>query len=220
MMGKITIISGHYGCGKTNFAINMAINLSKKEKVTLVDMDLVNPYFRSSDYRNILGEHDIDVIAPVYAGTNVDIPSLPEDIYTIFAKEGHIVIDLGGDDAGATVLGRFFTNFSDADYEMLYVVNKYRNLIAEPEDAVQILREIECATRLKATAIVNNSHLKQLTKLETITEAYEYGKKVSESAKLPLLYTTVPHDLYEELLAIDNMSDIYPVDIYVKTVWE
>lgn len=218
---KITIICGHYGSGKTNFSLNLAIDSAKKgEKVTLVDMDLVNPYFRSSDYKEILKEYDIDVIAPVYAGTNVDIPSLSPDIYSIFVKEGHVILDVGGDDVGATVLGRFSERFEEVNYELLYVINKHRNLIAEPEDAVHILREIEEVARVKATAIVNNSHLKELTSAETVIKSMAYANEVADKLNLPLIYSTVPKSINEELINIDSSLQTYPIDIYVKTVWE
>ena len=156
------------------------------------------------------------VVAPRYAGTNVDVPALLPEIASVFEGEGNVIFDVGGDDAGATALGRFHKNFSGVQYEMLYVVNRYRAMTAHPADTVETLREIERASRLRATAVVNNSHLKQLTDARTIQEAVPFGEEVAKLAGLPLLFTTAPRDIAEEL----DIENLYPVDIYVRTPWE
>lgn len=221
---KIIIVCGHYGTGKSNFSLNLALAERKKgNPVTLVDLDLVNPYFLSSGYRERLEKEGIQVIAPKYAGTNVDIPAVGAEINAIFSQEGVAILDVGGDDAGATVLGRFHRQLEEASYEMLYVVNKYRNLAATTEDAVRILREIEAVSRCKATGIVNNSHLKQLTTRETIEESIPFAKEVAKELNLPVLYQTAPGYIegVEELLESHHLKEKYfPVEILVKTPWE
>lgn len=220
------IISGHYGCGKTNLSINMALDAAKEgKKVTLVDMDLVNPYFRSSDYKQLLQENGIQVIAPAFAGTNLDLPSLAPNIYSIFEKQGCVILDVGGDDVGSTVLGRFRENFDSLDYDMLYVVNQYRNLTAEVPEAVELLKEIEHASRLKATAVVNNSHLKWETEPLTILNTGEYAQRVADAVNLPLIFTTVPREIEEEFRIASRYQNllqgsIYPIEIHVRTSWE
>ncbi|MBP5159235.1 MAG: ParA family protein, partial [Lachnospiraceae bacterium] len=173
-----TVVCGHYGCGKTNFSINLAIDLANSgRKVTLADMDLVNPYFRTSDFREVLESRGIEVVAPVYGHTNLDIPAIDAALYGLFENHDAVIIDAGGDDVGATVLGRFHEQFAGKDYDMLYLVNRYRNLTQEPADAVAILKEIEAASRLKATKVLNNSHLKASTVPATIEDALEYGRE-------------------------------------------
>ena len=72
---RVTVICGHYGCGKTNLALNLALEAAAKgEKVTVADLDIVNPYFRSSEYGGLLEEHGVRLIAPVFAGTTLDTP--------------------------------------------------------------------------------------------------------------------------------------------------
>ena len=113
-MKKIIIIYGHYGCGKTNLSLNLAIDLAQKgDKVTIADMDVVNPYFRSGDYTDLLKEYGIDVIASDFSHSNLDLPSLPATMYSIFVREGIVIIDVGGDDAGAYALGRFSSKIKD-----------------------------------------------------------------------------------------------------------
>ncbi|MCL1984556.1 MAG: hypothetical protein FWG58_04065 [Methanomassiliicoccaceae archaeon] len=217
-MGELTIICGHYGTGKTNFAINRAIDAAiNGKKVTLTDMDVVNPYFTSSEYADILREKGVRVISPTFAFTNIDIPALPASMYSIFDSEDDVIIDAGGDDVGATVLGRFSGEIRERGYEMLYVTNMYRPMISDPEDSVRVLRSIEDVCGLKATAVVNNSHIKEFTDAPAITGSLRYAKEVSRLAGIPLLCSTAPRRLIGEL---PEDECFYPVDVYVQTVWE
>lgn len=218
-LGNFIIVSGHYGTGKTNFAVNLAKDYAKQGKVTIVDMDLVNPYFRTSDYKAILEEDGIEVITPVFGATNLDIPSLPAAMYGIFEKEGTVIIDVGGDDVGSTVLGRFYPQLKNIKYDMLYVVNRFRSMTVEPAEAVQILSEIEAVTHLKATAVVNNSHLMSETTAEILNEGYEFAKETAGLLGLPLIANTLSNELPEGIKGKVDFDNIYPIDIYVKPGW-
>lgn len=214
----LTIVFGHYGSGKTNFSINYALDLvNQGEKVTLVDMDIVNPYFRSSEYTKILEDKGIEVIAPQFAGSNLDTPSLSPKIYSVFVKTQRcVVFDVGGDDAGAFALGRFSKNIKEhGEYNAFYVVNKYRPFTSTPQKAAGILPEIEKACSLSATAVVNNSHLQGLTGEKDILAAVPYAKQVSTLLNLPLAFTTVPKKIWSESSSLQK-SDFYPVDIIVR----
>ena len=191
---RITVICGHYGCGKTNLALNLALDeAAKGERVTVADLDIVNPYFRSSEYGGLLEEHGIRLIAPVFAGTTLDTPTLPPELYSLFEPSaGKVFIDAGGDDAGVTALGGLHELLEEAGYQMLYVINRYRVLSQTPEEALALLREIETASRLKATGLVNNSHLGVETTLETLLGGLDFARKTAELTGLPLLYSTAP----------------------------
>ena len=190
---SLTIICGHYGTGKTNLSLNIAINAAKTGRsVTLVDLDIVNPYFRSSDYLTLLREHGIHLIAPGSAGSTLDVPALPAEIYSVFDSPDFVIFDIGGDDAGATALGRFSSNITVHGYEMLYVINRYRPMTSHSPDAVELLREIETASRLKATGIINNSHLMTLTNEQTVLDSLEFAKETARALKLPIKMTAVP----------------------------
>ncbi len=218
---KFTIVCGHYGCGKTNFSLNLALSKANAgKKVILVDLDLVNPYFLSSDYRSSLEKHGIRVIAPLYAGTNVETPALPADLFSVFTTEDEVIIDLGGDDAGAVVLGRYHTQLQEIDYEMLYVINRYRNLIATPEEAIAVAREIEAASRCHITKVVNNSHLKEETTFDTIRDTIAYAEQTAAGLKLPLWGHTIPTYLCKDDRVRADDGTWFPVEIYVKTVWD
>lgn len=133
---RITLFAGHYGSGKTNVAINYALLLKKSfERVKIADLDIVNPYFRTKDSERVLEENAVELISSDYAGTNVDFPALPAKAYSIIDDVGvHAVIDVGGDDRGALVLGRYSDKIkAGEDYEMFFVINKYRPLTRDAQ---------------------------------------------------------------------------------------
>lgn len=196
--------------------MNIALDLAKSgEKVTLVDLDIVNPYFRSSDYGQMLEDSGVHLIAPRYSRSTLDIPSLPAEIASTFESDGYVLIDVGGDDAGATALGRFSSNIGALDYDMLYVVNKYRPLTETSSDAAELLGEIQAASRLRATGVVNNSHLMSFTDADTILSSIPYAEETAAGLGLELRFTTAPKNIARQL----DVKNIYPVEIYVTTPW-
>ena len=209
---RITLLCGHYGSGKTNVALNMAYDIKKGgEKVTIADLDIVNPYFRTKDSAKELEEQGIELIVSEYAGTNVDIPALPAGMYSLTDnKDIKAVIDVGGDDRGALALGRISPAIKEEnDYEMLLVINKFRPLTPDAESTVEVMQEIEVAGGLKFTGIVNNSNLGELTTAEDVLNSVEYAKKVAEITGLTIKCTTVKQELYTELEGkIENLFSL------------
>ena len=180
-MKKITIVTGHYGSGKTNLSVNLAVKAASEGKsVAIVDLDLVNPYFRTADFRGFFEEKGIKMIAPDFAGSNLDVPSIQFDVEQLAINEDCLIIDVGGDDAGAAALGRYagaLMGFKD-ELDMLYVINQRRYLTANANEAVALMYEIEAAARMKHTAIVNNTNLGCETSLEIIEQSGEFAAKV------------------------------------------
>lgn len=215
---RIVIFAGHYGSGKTNLAVNYALELRRHhEKVILCDVDTVNPYFRTKDSERILTEHGITLISPEYANSNVDLPSLPALVNTIFAdKEAQVVIDVGGDDAGAIALGQYADRLKDAGYEMVLVINSYRYLTRHPEEVREILGEIEEASHLKFTGIVNNSNLGRETTPETVQKSLSFAHGVSDITSLPILATSHRRDV----AVPDIDTPDWAIDIYTKEAWK
>ena len=215
---KINIVTGHYGCGKTNFAVNLALRLSDEDKkVSVVDLDIVNPYFRSADFKELFNRNNIQLAASVYANTNLDIPAITFDIERLAREDGYLIIDVGGDEAGAVALGRYkeiFKTLGDDKIQMLYVINSYRYLLKEPKDCVSLMREIESVSRLKCTALVNNSNLGTETTLKTVSDSLDYADKVSKLTGLSIKFTCVPEG---KTLGINGE---FPVKRYVKALWE
>lgn len=190
MEKRINIIVGHYGSGKTEFALNFAFNLKKiYEKVYIIDLDIVNPYFRTADVKEKLNSFGIDVIASQYACTNVDIPALPPDIIRVFSeKDAAVVFDVGGDDDGAIALGRYKQYFEREPYELLFVVNTFRPLTKTADDIKEMMKAIEIVSRLKITGLVNNSNLASLTTINELISGQKIIEKVSSELGVALKY--------------------------------
>ncbi|NLZ36468.1 MAG: hypothetical protein GX897_03200 [Clostridiales bacterium] len=190
---KLLIITGHFGSGKTNIAVNLAKRFAKSGgKITLIDFDTVNPYFRAADNRISLERAGIKTIIPEYANTNIDMPTLPPEIYSVFKDENPgalAIFDVGGDDLGATPLGMFSPQIIESGYEMLYVVSMYRPLTSSAEDAAMLLSDIESASRLRVTAIVNNSNIGEATEPDTLIRSSEYIKQICSITSLPLAFS-------------------------------
>lgn len=197
---KHIIITGHYGTGKTNIAIELAQCFINTEPTCLIDCDIVNPYFRSSDNKEELENMGITVISPNFANTNLDTPSLPATIMSAFYKKERVVWDVGGDDAGAIVLGMYEKRFVQQGYSLLYVINCCRPLTETPEDMYQYMKEIETASRLKACAIINNTNLSYLTDVSIIENGLKIASCLSDISGIPILFTT----LMDEKNAFDD----------------
>ena len=214
---RITIFSGHYGSGKTNIAVNFVAELKKQhEKVAIADIDIVNPYFRTKDSEDFFKEKNIKLICSPYANSNVDIPALPQEMYSVIDdKELYSVLDVGGDERGALALGRLSGSIvSENNYDMFFVINAYRPLTCDVESAMQVFNEIEQACRIKFTGIINNSNLGLETTPDDVLDSQEFVNKLCKETKLPLIYTTVDETLYEKLKGkIDNL---YPLKMQKK----
>ena len=194
---KIIVVTGHFGSGKTNFSTALALSLAASgKKVTVVDFDLVNPYFRTADFAEAFAKRGITLRAPDYANTNVDIPSVQFDLGGLAAGEGHLIIDVGGDEDGAVALGRYshvLNSYAETDeLDMLGVVSFRRYLTRSAEDAEIYLRGIERASRMKLTHIVNNTNLGMETDANMIAESMPLCTALSERMGLPVACVTVP----------------------------
>ena len=196
---RLTILCGHYGSGKTNVAVNIAAELKKScDTVTVADLDIVNPYFRTKDSQDFFAEQGIRLICSPYANSNVDIPALPQEMYAITDDRSMTaVLDIGGDDRGALVLGRLAPKIlAEGDYEMLMVINCYRPLTRDAASTLEVMREIEYAGGIRFTGLVNNSNLGAVTTAEDILASQGYAEEVSRLSGLPLVMTSVRQDLY------------------------
>ncbi len=199
---RLLLLCGHYGSGKTNLAVNFALEWKKRQElVTIADLDIVNPYFRTKDSMTALREAGIRLICSEYANSNVDIPALPQDLYAITDdRRMHAVLDIGGDDRGALVLGRIAPAIlQENDYEMWMVINCYRPLTRNVLDTVEVMREIETAGGIRFTGLVNNSNLGKETTPEDVLHSVDYAEEMARVTGLPLCLTTVDETLYDAL---------------------
>ena len=217
---RITLFAGHYGSGKTNIAVNYALWLKEEnEKVVIADLDIVNPYFRSKDSEKHLEERGIHLISSEYANTNVDVPAMPAEAYSILDnKQTVAVIDVGGDDRGALAMGRYAPAIlSENNYEMLFVINKYRPLTPDCASTIAVMHEIETASKMKFTGIVNNSNLGDETAEEDVVASINYADEISKASGLPIRMTTVKEDLYDKLK--EKVVNCTAIRLYVKQSW-
>lgn len=219
---KVTVITGHYGSGKTNISVNLAMELAGQgKKVSVVDLDIVNPYFRTADFGELFSKNGINLVSSIYANSNLDIPAITFDVERLCREDGYVIIDVGGDDAGATALGRYKEIFDELliqnDIDMLYVVNCCRYLTRSPEETLELMREIETTARFKHTGIINNSNLGCETTVETAVEAVSYGRTLSEMTGLPVVFNSICEDC--EIPEIEGVC-FKKTKVYVKPLWE
>ena len=199
---RLTLFAGHYGSGKTNIAVNYAMHLAAEgKKVCIADLDIVNPYFRTKDSAKVLADAGVELISPQFANTNVDLPALPAESYRLVQdKTIYGIMDIGGDDRGAYALGRFVPFIkAENDYRMVFVANSFRPLTRTPEEALEVMREIEAACGLKFTDIINNSNLASETTPETILDSADYIAKLCAISGLPLWLTTAETSVAQTL---------------------
>lgn len=217
---RITLFAGHYGSGKTNIAVNYALALKKEyEHVAVADLDIVNPYFRTKDSEGMLESMGIHLICSDYANSNVDVPALPAEAYTILDdKSLHAVIDVGGDDRGALALGRYAPSIiAEDDYEMLFVINKYRPLTSDSRSTVEVMKEIENAGSIKFTGIVNNSNLGDETTAQDVLDTLGYAEEIALITGLPIVMTTVKDSIFPSLQG--KINNPIPIRLFVKQSW-
>lgn len=217
---RVTIFAGHYGSGKTNIAVNSALSIGKSgNRCAIADLDIVNPYFRTKDAARVLEEHGVRMISSPYANTNVDTPALPAELYAVVDdKDEYAVLDVGGDDRGALALGRYREAIlKENNYEMLFVINKYRYLTASARDTVEVMREIEEAAGMRFTAVVNNSNLGDETTADTVLNSVEYANEVAELSAIKIKMTAAKRELYDALK--DKIENVFPIDIHVRQSW-
>lgn len=221
-MSDITVIAGHYGSGKTEFSVNLAFDLAKaSEKVMLLDLDIVNPYFCSRDQEQQLLEAGIDFIAPSPQCRIADVPALPAEINKIFVpNNGKAILDVGGDGAGAKVLSQFMPRLNAKGYDMWLVLNANRPQTADADKAMDYITMIETSSRLKFTGIINNTHLCGLTTADDVAKGSEVSHRLSEKSGLPLICSTVPSHLLAELEKKHLTEPLFPIEIRMKKPWE
>ena len=199
---RLTLFAGHYGSGKTNIAVNYALLLAGEgKKVCIGDLDIVNPYFRTADSAKELKEAGVELISPQFANSNVDLPALPAEAYRLVEdKSTYGIMDIGGDDRGAYALGRYVPAIkAEGNYRMVFVANCYRPLTRTPEEACEVMGEIEAACGLTFTDIVNNSNLGPETTPETVLSSLAYIEELSKLSGLPVFAHTAESAVAEQL---------------------
>lgn len=213
----ITAITGHYGCGKTEFAINYALSKRGGElPVYLADLDIVNPYFCTRERKDTLQSLGLKVIVSL-GGMQIDIPALPAEIMTLFEPDVCGIMDVGGDPVGARVLARYERDFAKTPHELFCVLNFNRPEVGTVDKAIEYIRLIEASARLKVTGLVNNTHLLHETQIEDVERGYKLSQQVEKKTGIPIKYNSIPRRLLKQA---GHIPQLFLMDIYMNKPWE
>lgn len=218
---RVVLFVGGYGSGKTEVAVNYALqSRSTVANLAIVDLDIVNPYFRSRERHELMTAAGIDVIAPDGALSTADLPALPPAIGGVLQNpKRNVVFDVGGDDVGARVLGRYKKMFTATDYDMFFVVNASRPFSQAVEPAVSLMRAIESTSHLKVTGLINNTNLMQFTDIALLRRGEELTSAIGQATGLPLVFSAVASMFLDEASAVLR-DPILPLQLYMKRPWE
>ncbi|GAA0092701.1 ATP-binding protein [Paraclostridium benzoelyticum] len=218
---RIRIIIGHYGSGKSEFSMNYVTKLRDltDAKVAISDLDIVNVYFRTREKRDFLQSKNIMPIDSSIQATSLDLPAVSAQVTAPLTDKSYdYVIDVGGDDVGARVLGRFSHLVEKDDYDMFCVVNANREQTQTTSDVINHIRAIENSSKLKVTGLINNTHLVRETTIEDILKGQELVKEVSNITNIPIKYVTCLESLIPQL-PTNLDGDIFPINLYMRECW-
>ncbi len=228
-MKKFIVLIGNYGSGKTEIAINLAVQSASAGKNTLViDLDKVNDYFRMSDRVDVLRENKVNLVSPTFAGQGVTPSNMSAAVASAFAGDWDLcVFDVGGDSAGAMSLGRYHQDFAALDpaqLEVYDIVNVFRPMSESPEKILTLKEEMEGFARLKVTGFVNNSNLLNFASADDIRQGYDVLKETSDISGIPVMHTTGRKCFLDEFLADGRdaryIGEPIPLETYMHRSWE
>lgn len=217
---RIRIITGHYGSGKTEFALNYVSALSKVSKKTAIaDLDIVNVYFRSREKKEELEKMGIKVISSSLTSNSSDMPAISREISTPVRDNSYdYVIDLGGNDVGAITLTRLKPLFNSEEIDFFMVVNINRPDTSTVEKIIEQMKLIEGSTGIKITGFVNNTNLIRETDYETIKKGEEILLKVSSITGVAIRYTTYVTEILPNLNE-EFVGELFPMKFFMRKIW-
>ncbi|KXZ39025.1 hypothetical protein SAMN05661008_01933 [Alkalithermobacter thermoalcaliphilus JW-YL-7 = DSM 7308] len=218
---RIRIIIGHYGSGKTEFAINYVMKLRNEVegKVAIADLDVVNVYFRTREKRQLLESNNIIAIDASVQASAVDVPAVSAQVMAPLQDESfNYVMDVGGDSVGARALARFSHLLKEDNYDMFFIVNANREKTSTAQDVIEHIKAIERTTNLKVTGLVNNTHLIRQTTLEDILKGQDITRQVSQITNIPIRYVTCIEHLVDSLPE-DIQGEVFPIKLYMREEW-
>ena len=220
-MKRITVIAGHFGSGKTEFSVNLAMDLKKEyRKVALLDLDIANPYFRSRERQQMMEAAGIDVYYNTFGyDVTEDLPAISAVLRAPLEDEQCMtVVDVGGNDSGARVLKQFAKYFRNDDCRLMCVLNANRPETDTAEGMISSLQSIEEETDLKIDGLINNTHMLAETVPAEVIKGAQLCRKVSEETGIPLIWNVCKRDYASELEAA-GCENLYPVNIYMRPAW-
>jgi len=219
---RIKIFVGSFGSGKTEIAINYSMYCRKsQDKVAIVDLDIVNPYFRTREKRNALNLKGVKVVAPEGKLTYTDVPLISPEIKGLIQNPDYcLILDVGGDDVGTVVLGNFSYFIKDLDYEMLMVVNSYRPFTQTVPQIKQMAQEIENTSRLKINGIVSNPNLSSQTDEEIIKKGHLLIKQAAQKLEVPVKFICVDERFLKKIRKENFVEPIFYIKRFMHLPWD
>lgn len=213
---------GSFGSGKTEIAINYSIYCRKSYiKVAIVDLDIVNPYFRTREAKDALNLKGVKVISPEGKMAYADLPLISPEIKGLIQNSNyHLILDVGGDDIGTVVLGNFKSVIEGSDYEMLLVVNSYRPFTQSVPQIKQMAREIENSSRLKISGIVSNPNLSSQTDEETIKKGHLLIKQAAQKLEVPIKFICVDERFSKKIRKDNFVEPIFYIKRFMRLPWD
>lgn len=218
---RLVIIIGHYGSGKTEFAVNYAVKMKERfDHVNIADLDIVNPYFRSREKRDFFEKIGIKLYDSSIRNTAVDLPALPAELMgVILNQDEKSILDVGGDPVGARVLARYADQIKNTPYDMFFVINGNRPETSTLEGVLKYLKMIEATSRLKVTGLVNNTHMLKDTRPEDVEFGHELTKKVSWETDIPIRYEAVIKETADKIKNPEILEKLFPINLYMREEW-
>lgn len=227
-------MTGHFGSGKTEFAVSLAFALAglkasepgcmKESSLALADLDIENPYFRSRERQTELNEAGIAVYSDPFDGKNAsELQVISASILAPIQNEDcRVIADCGGDQAGARILNQFSRHFRE-DYQLLSVVNCRRPGTDTVEKALQQIEDAQAVTGLRVTGLISNAHMIRYTSAEDVLSGWAFTKQVSERSGIPALAACAMDSIADELEMLQNegktaLSDpeIFRIGMYMR----
>lgn len=223
---RIRMFCGHYGSGKTEFAVNYVTKLKEEvgqdKKVVISDMDIVNPYFRSREKKAELEDKGIVVYGSSY-NNDADIPAVPAEMMGPFIdKKCDYIIDLGGNDVGTIVLGRYKEHFDPEEIDVFMVVNTYRPDTYDADLVIEQMHELEAGIGLKVTGFVNNTNLVRETCADDLLRGEEILSAVSRRTGVPIKYTAYVEEVVKDMtpeVKAELSGEVVPLTYYMRASW-
>ena len=227
-MKKVYVLIGNYGSGKTELALNFAFKAAETGRTELLDLDMVNTYFRLTERGNMTRMKEIRLVSPNYACSGVETLSLPAEVASAFAMDWDtVVFDVGGDAVGSTALGRYHQDFMELEegsLEVLNVINTRRPLAGTVEKIVRLQEDMQRHSRLKITGMINNTNLATATTPADLRDGYEIIKQVSEITGVPVKYTSGKKEMLDVFLSEGHdpkyIGTPLVIDTYMQRDWD